>query len=166
MITNGRIKQTLAYWCLNATDWQWNIERICETAVRLALGASRGRQGPSVSGRGGDPEGRASELVVGRDERVDVAPQRSGHRQALERVARAHRFLPMLQRAHVHRHQRHLNALLGEEYPHPARVGRAAHVVQFHSVRLRRYRNTRAGTYQAVEIARLFDTRRSGFTVS
>ena len=24
---NGRIKQTLPYWCLNATQWQWNIER-------------------------------------------------------------------------------------------------------------------------------------------
>ena len=35
MVTNGRIRQSLAYWCLNATDWQWNIDRICETAVRL-----------------------------------------------------------------------------------------------------------------------------------
>ena len=35
MVTNGRIKQSLAYWCLNATEWQWDIERICETAVRL-----------------------------------------------------------------------------------------------------------------------------------
>ena len=35
MVTNGRIKQSLAYWCLNATEWQWNIDRICETAVRL-----------------------------------------------------------------------------------------------------------------------------------
>ena len=32
---NGRIKQSLAYWCLNATSWNWDIERICETAVRL-----------------------------------------------------------------------------------------------------------------------------------
>ncbi|MEO8369374.1 MAG: TIM barrel protein [Candidatus Solibacter sp.] len=37
MIENGRIKTTLAYWCLNATEWQWNIERICETAVRLGV---------------------------------------------------------------------------------------------------------------------------------
>ena len=35
MITRGRIKQSLAYWCLNATEWQWDIDRICETAVRL-----------------------------------------------------------------------------------------------------------------------------------
>ena len=35
MVTNGRIKQSLAYWCLNATEWQWSIDRICETAVRL-----------------------------------------------------------------------------------------------------------------------------------
>jgi len=34
-MTKGRIKQSLAYWCLNATDWKWDIERICETAVRL-----------------------------------------------------------------------------------------------------------------------------------
>jgi hydroxypyruvate isomerase len=33
--TNGRIKPSLAYWCLNGTGWKWNIERICETAVRL-----------------------------------------------------------------------------------------------------------------------------------
>ena len=31
----GRIKQSLAYWCLNGTGWDWSIERICETAVRL-----------------------------------------------------------------------------------------------------------------------------------
>jgi hydroxypyruvate isomerase len=35
VVKNGRIRQSLAYWCLNATDWQWNIDRICETAVRL-----------------------------------------------------------------------------------------------------------------------------------
>ena len=35
MVKNGRIKQSLAYWCLNATDWKWDVERICETAVRL-----------------------------------------------------------------------------------------------------------------------------------
>ncbi len=35
MIRNGRIKQSLAYWCLNATDWKWEIDRICETAVQL-----------------------------------------------------------------------------------------------------------------------------------
>jgi hydroxypyruvate isomerase len=32
---NSRIKQSLAYWCLNATEWQWDIHRICQTAVRL-----------------------------------------------------------------------------------------------------------------------------------
>jgi len=35
VINNGRIKQSLAYWCLNATEWQWDIHRICGTAVRL-----------------------------------------------------------------------------------------------------------------------------------
>jgi sugar phosphate isomerase/epimerase len=35
VVTNGRIKQSLAYWCLNATEWNWNIDRICETAVHL-----------------------------------------------------------------------------------------------------------------------------------
>ncbi len=35
MVKNGRIKQSLAYWCLNATDWQWDIHRICQTACRL-----------------------------------------------------------------------------------------------------------------------------------
>src|SRR2546421_4631006 len=33
--TNGRIKQSLAYWCLNATSWKWNIDQICEAAVQL-----------------------------------------------------------------------------------------------------------------------------------
>jgi hydroxypyruvate isomerase len=32
---NGRIKQSLAYWCLNATSWKWDIERVCASAVRL-----------------------------------------------------------------------------------------------------------------------------------
>jgi hydroxypyruvate isomerase len=35
VVTNGRIKQSLAYWCLNATEWKWSIDRICETAVHL-----------------------------------------------------------------------------------------------------------------------------------
>ena len=35
MANNGRIKQSLAYWCLNATSWKWDIELVCETAVRL-----------------------------------------------------------------------------------------------------------------------------------
>jgi sugar phosphate isomerase/epimerase len=35
VVTKGRIKQSLAYWCLNATGWDWDIDRICETAVRL-----------------------------------------------------------------------------------------------------------------------------------
>jgi hydroxypyruvate isomerase len=35
LVKNARIKQALAYWCLNATDWKWDIHRICETAVRL-----------------------------------------------------------------------------------------------------------------------------------
>jgi hydroxypyruvate isomerase len=34
-VTKGRIKQSLAYWCLNATKWNWDIERICEAALRL-----------------------------------------------------------------------------------------------------------------------------------
>ncbi len=35
MENNGRIHLSLAYWCLNATEWQWDIDRICETALRL-----------------------------------------------------------------------------------------------------------------------------------
>ena len=35
MVRNGRIKQSLAYWCLNATDWQWNLDRICAAAIQL-----------------------------------------------------------------------------------------------------------------------------------
>src|SRR4051812_31954414 len=34
-VKHGRIKQSLAYWCLNAPPWHWDIERICLTAVRL-----------------------------------------------------------------------------------------------------------------------------------
>src|SRR5947207_703723 len=33
----GRIRQSLAYWCLNATDWQWDIHRVCETARTLGF---------------------------------------------------------------------------------------------------------------------------------
>jgi sugar phosphate isomerase/epimerase len=39
VVKNGRIKQSLAYWCLNATEWRWNIDRICETAIRLGCPA-------------------------------------------------------------------------------------------------------------------------------
>src|SRR5256885_14622104 len=35
---NGRIKQSLAYWCLNATRWQWDVDRICAAAVTLGCG--------------------------------------------------------------------------------------------------------------------------------
>jgi len=35
-MSKSRIKQSLAYWCLNATEWQWDIHRICKTACRLA----------------------------------------------------------------------------------------------------------------------------------
>ena len=38
MAHNGRIKQSLAYWCLNATSWQWDVDRICEAAVTLGCG--------------------------------------------------------------------------------------------------------------------------------
>jgi sugar phosphate isomerase/epimerase len=35
MMTNGRLKQSIAYWCLNATEWNWDIDRICQAACRL-----------------------------------------------------------------------------------------------------------------------------------
>jgi sugar phosphate isomerase/epimerase len=35
MATNGRIKQSLAYWCLNATEWNWGVHRICRLACDL-----------------------------------------------------------------------------------------------------------------------------------
>ena len=34
-VKHGRIRQSLAYWCLNAPPWHWDIERICATAVDL-----------------------------------------------------------------------------------------------------------------------------------
>ncbi len=34
-MNHRRIKQSLAYWCLNGTDWNWDIDRICSTAVAL-----------------------------------------------------------------------------------------------------------------------------------
>jgi len=36
---NGRIQQSLAYWCLNATEWKWEIDRICRKAVELGCGS-------------------------------------------------------------------------------------------------------------------------------
>ena len=32
---HGRIRQSLAYWCLNGSPWHWDIEQICATAVDL-----------------------------------------------------------------------------------------------------------------------------------
>ncbi len=31
----GRIRQSLTYWCLAATDWAWDLERICLEAKKL-----------------------------------------------------------------------------------------------------------------------------------
>ena len=31
----NRIKQSLAYWCLNATDWRWDIHQVCQLACSL-----------------------------------------------------------------------------------------------------------------------------------
>jgi hydroxypyruvate isomerase len=34
-VRNGRIRQSLTFWCLNGTEWKWDIERICSTAREL-----------------------------------------------------------------------------------------------------------------------------------
>jgi hydroxypyruvate isomerase len=34
-VKHGRIRQSLAFWCLNATDWKWDINQICATAKGL-----------------------------------------------------------------------------------------------------------------------------------
>jgi sugar phosphate isomerase/epimerase len=34
---NGRIRQSLAWWCLTATEWKWDVERVCQTACRLGV---------------------------------------------------------------------------------------------------------------------------------
>lgn len=34
-VPQGNIKQSLAYWCLNGTHWNWDIDRICRTAKSL-----------------------------------------------------------------------------------------------------------------------------------
>ena len=39
MPRNGRIKQSLAYWCLNATSWNWDVEKICDAAAKLGCPA-------------------------------------------------------------------------------------------------------------------------------
>jgi hydroxypyruvate isomerase len=35
IVRHGRIRQSLAFWCLNGTDWGWDIDRICSTAQGL-----------------------------------------------------------------------------------------------------------------------------------
>jgi hydroxypyruvate isomerase len=35
VVRNGRIRQSLVYWCLNGTDWNWDIDRVCATAQGL-----------------------------------------------------------------------------------------------------------------------------------
>jgi hydroxypyruvate isomerase len=35
VVRHGRIRQSLAYWCLNATEWKWDIHQICATAKEL-----------------------------------------------------------------------------------------------------------------------------------
>jgi len=67
VVKNGRIKQSLAYWCLNGTDWQWDIDRICDAALQLGCLAVE----PDVHGPGGRPRHRWR-----RGRRVDVAQAR------------------------------------------------------------------------------------------
>jgi hydroxypyruvate isomerase len=35
VVKNGRIRQSLVYWCLNSTEWNWDIDRVCATAQGL-----------------------------------------------------------------------------------------------------------------------------------
>jgi sugar phosphate isomerase/epimerase len=39
MPKNNRIRQSLAYWCLNATDWKWDVHQICNLALGLGCGS-------------------------------------------------------------------------------------------------------------------------------
>jgi sugar phosphate isomerase/epimerase len=34
-VKNGKIRQSLVFWCLNGTDWKWDIERVCSAATDL-----------------------------------------------------------------------------------------------------------------------------------
>jgi sugar phosphate isomerase/epimerase len=34
-VRHGRIKQSLTFWCLNATEWNWDLDCICVTAKSL-----------------------------------------------------------------------------------------------------------------------------------
>ena len=35
VVKSGRIRQSLTFWCLNGTEWNWDIDRICTTAKEL-----------------------------------------------------------------------------------------------------------------------------------
>jgi hydroxypyruvate isomerase len=35
VVRNGRIRQSLALWCLDATEWGWDLERVCRLARDL-----------------------------------------------------------------------------------------------------------------------------------
>ena len=37
MREQGRFKYSLPYWCLALTEWNWAIERICDTAKKLGI---------------------------------------------------------------------------------------------------------------------------------
>lgn len=37
MSNQRKFKQSVAYWCLADSDWEWNTEQICETANQLGL---------------------------------------------------------------------------------------------------------------------------------
>ena len=34
-VRHGHIRQSLAYWCLNGTQWNWDLDQVCATAQRL-----------------------------------------------------------------------------------------------------------------------------------
>jgi sugar phosphate isomerase/epimerase len=35
VVRNGRIRQSLVFWCLNGTEWKWDMDHICSTAKDL-----------------------------------------------------------------------------------------------------------------------------------
>ena len=35
VVWNGRIKQSVALWCFSATEWKWDIEKVCSVAKAL-----------------------------------------------------------------------------------------------------------------------------------
>jgi len=59
---NGRIRQSVVFWCFNSAGEKWNIERTCRAAVELGWDRYIGFQGRFVGMHGFGDSGKGADV--------------------------------------------------------------------------------------------------------